>query len=95
MTNANTMFFGTSFTNLITSIALIVDDWSRTFEATDIPSADMDDWLVAINSGTVTSGTIDYEPMDSNQHLDSERSAGGLAAINNMIANGWIRTGTY
>jgi hypothetical protein len=72
--------------------------YTNTIEGTRLTAAAIDELLInieATNTSASPSRTIDYSPVTGNGHLDANRSAPALQAINDMISDGWTRNGTY
>ena len=100
LTNGTSMFNGCSGLtglNLTGASFPACTNWTDTITSTNLPAATVDEWLQVIDATGPTTGsrTVRYQSMGSSAHLDSNRSPAGLAAITNMISNGWVRTGTY
>jgi hypothetical protein len=70
-------------------------NWTDSFSATAVDAASLDAWLISMDTNAVVTGTFDYSTTTGNTHLDSARSAAASTAITNLIAAGWVRSGTY
>jgi hypothetical protein len=61
----------------------------------NLTAATLDAFLIWLDTNGPTTGTLNYVAQSSNGHLDANRSPAALTAKNNLIAKGWVRTGTY
>jgi len=62
-----------------------------------VNAATIDDFLISLDVNNVNAGVrfVSYGGTLGGGHLDVNRSPAALVAANNMITDGWVRTGTY
>lgn len=100
-TNFASTFAGcTLFTTLTPGVfdeAVKAERYDNTWTNSGLSAAALDGFFESVATFNTATGTrvISYSPTVGDTHLDSSRSTDGMNAINTLIANGWVRTGSY